>query len=58
MHRTLPKLPDEADHEGKRVVMIQRAMQATSDLLLGWTTIENRPFYVRQMKNMKAAVSG
>jgi uncharacterized protein (DUF2252 family) len=52
----LPKLPDEIDHEGKRVVGFQRAMQATSDLLLGWTTIDNRPFYVRQMKNMKGGM--
>jgi uncharacterized protein (DUF2252 family) len=52
----LPALPAEIDHEGKRVVMFQRAMQATSDLLLGWTTIDKRPFYIRQMKNMKGGM--
>jgi uncharacterized protein (DUF2252 family) len=52
----LPKLPDEFSHEGKRVVSFQRALQASSDMLLGWTTIDNRPFYVRQMKNMKGGM--
>lgn len=52
----LPKLPAEINHEGMRVVGFQRAMQATSDVLLGWTTIEGRPFYVRQMKNMKGGM--
>ncbi len=52
----LPKLPEEFSHEGKRVVMFQRAMQASSDLLLGWTSIDKRPFYVRQMKNMKGGM--
>ena len=52
----LPKLPEEFSHEGKRVVMFQRAIQASSDLLLGWTSIDKRPFYVRQMKNMKGGM--
>jgi len=52
----LPKLPEEFSHEGKRVVTFQRALQASSDLLLGWTSIDNRPFYVRQMKNMKGGM--
>jgi len=25
-------------------------------LLLGWTSIDDRPFYVRQMKNMKGSI--
>jgi uncharacterized protein (DUF2252 family) len=52
----LPKLPEEFSHDGKRVVSFQRALQASSDLLLGWTSIDNRPFYVRQMKNMKGGM--
>jgi len=52
----LPKLPDEFAHEGKRVVYAQRAIQASSDLLLGWTSIDGRPYYVRQMKNMKGGM--
>src|SRR5262249_34918582 len=34
----------------------QRLLQASTDFLLGWTTIEGQPFYVRQMRNMKAAI--
>ena len=52
----LPKLPEEFSHEGKRVVTFQRALQASSDLLLGWTSIDGKPFYVRQMKNMKGGM--
>jgi uncharacterized protein (DUF2252 family) len=43
-------------HEGQRVVVGQRALQASSDVMLGWTSLEGRPFYVRQMKNLKASV--
>jgi hypothetical protein len=39
-----------------RVVIGQRALQASTDLLLGWTSIDGRPFYVRQMKNMKGSI--
>ena len=52
----LPKLPDEFAHDGKRVVNAQRALQASPDLLLGWTSIGGRPYYVRQMKNMKGGI--
>lgn len=31
-------------------------MQSSIDVLLGWTNIDGRPYYVRQMKNMKASV--
>lgn len=43
-------------HEGKRVIVGQRALQARSDLMIGWTTVGGRPFYVRQMKNRKGAI--
>jgi Uncharacterized protein conserved in bacteria (DUF2252) len=36
---------------------VRRILQASIDVLLGTTTIDGRPFYVRQMKNMKASVS-
>jgi uncharacterized protein (DUF2252 family) len=52
----LPPLPVEISNQGKRVVMGQRALQAATDVMLGWTTIDKRPYYVRQMKNMKASV--
>lgn len=46
----------EFAHEGKRVVTGQRALQSSTDVMLGWTQIGMRPFYVRQMKNMKGSV--
>lgn len=45
-----------ASHEGERVIYGQRLLQAVGDPLLGWTTIDGRPFYVRQMKNLKGAL--
>ena len=44
-------------HQGQRVVEYQQALQTVSDPLLGWTTIENRQFYVRQFRNMKGTVA-
>jgi len=52
----VPPLPNEFAHQGRRVVSGQRALQASSDMLLGWTSIDGRPFYVRQMKNMKGSI--
>jgi len=52
----LPDVPDEFRHEGKRIVSAQRTLQASSDLLLGWTEIDGKPYYVRQMKNMKGGM--
>jgi uncharacterized protein (DUF2252 family) len=52
----LPVLPHGYKHEGQRVVYGQRLLQATGDPLLGWTTMDGRPFYVRQMKNFKGAI--
>jgi uncharacterized protein (DUF2252 family) len=46
----------EFSHEGKRVVIGQRSLQASTDVMLGWTEIDSRPFYVRQMKNMKGSI--
>ncbi|PBC45114.1 DUF2252 domain-containing protein [Rhodococcus sp. ACS1] len=44
------------DHQGRRVVEYQQALQTVSDPLLGWTTVEGRQYYVRQFRNMKGAV--
>ncbi|HEX4771013.1 MAG TPA: DUF2252 domain-containing protein [Bryobacteraceae bacterium] len=52
----VPRLAAEFSHQGKRIVMGQRALQASSDVMLGWTEIDKRPYYVRQMKNMKASI--
>ncbi|MFF4631945.1 MULTISPECIES: DUF2252 domain-containing protein [Streptomyces] len=46
----------EVDHEGRRVVLGQKRMQVVSDNLLGWTTVEGRPFQVRQFRNRKGSV--
>ncbi|MCX2970890.1 MULTISPECIES: DUF2252 domain-containing protein [Streptomyces] len=57
-----PHLPDcgfpapEPGHEGRRVVSGQRRMQVVSDILLGWTTVADRPFQVRQFRNRKGSV--
>jgi uncharacterized protein (DUF2252 family) len=53
----LPPLPDAYRHEGRRVVFGQRLLQAAGDPLLGWTDVGGRPFYVRQMKNLKASIA-
>ncbi|MGA4541130.1 DUF2252 domain-containing protein [Uniformispora flossi] len=43
-------------HEGRRVVFGQKIMQAVTDSLLGWTTVEGLPFQVRQFRNMKGSI--
>ena len=43
-------------HQGQRVVEYQQALQTVSDPLLGWTTIDSLPYYVRQFRDMKGAV--
>jgi uncharacterized protein (DUF2252 family) len=45
------------DHQGQRVVEYQQAVQTVSDPLLGWTTIDGRQYYVRQLRDMKGAVT-
>ncbi|MEV6904376.1 DUF2252 domain-containing protein [Amycolatopsis sp. NPDC051372] len=45
-----------ADHEGRRIVNGARLVQAETDILLGWTTIDGIPFVVRQFRNLKGAI--
>jgi uncharacterized protein (DUF2252 family) len=52
----LPPMPIRDLHQGRRVVVVQRLLQASGDPMLGHTTIDGRPYYVRQMKNMKASM--
>ena len=44
-------------HQGQRVVEYQQTLQNVSDPLLGWTTVDNRDYYVRQFRDMKGAVT-
>jgi uncharacterized protein (DUF2252 family) len=46
-----------AIHQGQRVAEGQRAMQWQSDPFLGWTTIANRDYLVRQLNDHKASVA-
>ncbi len=50
-----PYVRTTAPHEnqGQRVVFGQRLLQAESDILLGWTSIEGRDFLVRQLADHK-----
>ena len=43
-------------HQGQRVVEYQQALQTVSDPLLGWATVGEHQFYVRQFRNMKGTV--
>jgi uncharacterized protein (DUF2252 family) len=55
----LPEVGFDAEtpaHEGCRVVRGQKRMQVVSDSLLGWTTVEGRPYQVRQFRNRKGSV--
>ena len=43
-------------HHGKRVVSGQRIMQGTSDIFLGWSTVETgTQYYWRQFRDMKGS---
>ncbi|MFM2437910.1 MAG: hypothetical protein RLZ55_727 [Actinomycetota bacterium] len=43
-------------HNGRRVVAYQQRSQAASDPLLGWTSMDGRDFYVRQLRDMKGDI--
>jgi uncharacterized protein (DUF2252 family) len=44
------------DNQGRRVAQGQQRMQTVTDPFLGWTTIDRRPFLVRQLADHKAAI--
>ncbi|MEK6260921.1 MAG: DUF2252 domain-containing protein [Planctomycetota bacterium] len=52
----LPPVVFRTNHEGRRVVAAQRALQSLGDPMLGYTTIDGRHYFVRQMKNLKASM--
>jgi uncharacterized protein (DUF2252 family) len=43
-------------HQGQRVVEYQQALQTVSDPLLGWATVGEHQYYVRQFRDMKGAI--
>jgi uncharacterized protein (DUF2252 family) len=47
----------EFPHQGQRVVIGQRIMQAASDMFLGWTQYRGHEYYVRQFRDMKGSVN-
>ena len=45
-------------HDGRRVVVGQRLMQAASDIFLGWADDEEgRHYHVRQLRDMKTSIA-
>ncbi|MBS1800148.1 MAG: DUF2252 domain-containing protein [Acidobacteria bacterium] len=51
--RAVPK----GEHQGRRVVDGERAMQLQSDPMLGWTTLDGREYLVRQLNDHKASIN-
>ena len=43
-------------HQGEHVIHGQRRIQSVSDPFLGWTNVGTRPYYVRQLRDMKGGV--
>jgi predicted RNA-binding Zn ribbon-like protein len=43
-------------HQGKRIVHGARLVQAETDILLGWTSIDGRDYIVRQFRNRKGEI--
>jgi uncharacterized protein (DUF2252 family) len=52
----LPNPAGAAEHQGRRVVDGQHLMQAVSDPLLGWTSLQGRDFYVRHYRDVKGSI--
>lgn len=44
------------EHEGERIAHGARLVQADTDLLLGWTSLDEHQFTVRQFRNRKGAI--
>lgn len=54
--KLVPVDPRVAGHDGKRVAEGQHRMQTWADPFLGWTRIDDAPYYVRQLSDHKAAI--
>ncbi len=52
--------PSKYEHQGQRVVVGQKLMQAASDMFLGWATGPRPPhrhFFIRQLRDVKIGVN-
>jgi uncharacterized protein (DUF2252 family) len=45
--------PSEYENHAQRVVIGQRLIQEASDIFLGWSRLNSRDFYFRQLRDMK-----
>lgn len=48
--------PHAPAHQGRRVAEGAHKMQTSVDPFIGWTTIDDKPYYVRQLSDHKAAI--
>ncbi|MBJ7338973.1 DUF2252 domain-containing protein [Mycolicibacterium sp.] len=48
----------EYAHHGQRVINGQRLIQSSTDMFVGWTTIEGNDYYVRQFRDGKVIPTG
>lgn len=55
--KLVPRDERIATHQGERVAQGQHRLQTWTDPMLGWTTIDGAPFYVRQMADHKASIN-
>jgi len=47
--------PSVYRNHAERVVVGQHLIQEASDVLLGWSTLDSKDFYVRQLRDMRAS---
>ncbi|MGC0364407.1 uncharacterized protein (DUF2252 family) [Rhodococcus sp. 27YEA15] len=50
--------PSRYARHGERVVQGQRMLQSATDMFVGWTTVGDLEFYVRQFRDMKVIPDG
>lgn len=48
--------PQDDAHQGERIVLGARLVQAETDPLYGWTTVAGAPYTVRQFRNRKGSI--
>lgn len=52
-----PHVPNaDVSHEGERIVTGARLVQSQTDLLMGWTTVGDHQYVVRQFRNRKGSI--